>query len=117
MFAANNSNLFGSSGSEDINAQGSGTQNATGMIGEAQLVGGNFHQSTVWLGAKAALQSQQSKWYYVSSIMTGTMDDMDSPLDEFEGAAQPPDCSKDQTGQNCKLRFAQDNCRRPVQAK
>lgn len=61
---------------EDQNvAQGSEFLNGVDASEVTESLIGNFSASTVWLGHLAARQTQQMKWYYVSSVVTGTVDE------------------------------------------
>lgn len=53
---------------------------------------GNFSTSTVWLGHPAAWQAKQAQWYYVSSVITGTVDLDGQPAATAQspGAAESP---------------------------
>lgn len=49
---------------------------------------GNFSTSTVWLGNPAARRTEQSKWYYVSSVITGTVDEQSAPMQHSSQESQ-----------------------------
>lgn len=73
-----NSSIDNSSAiSDGAPANGSAAQNIPDMFGDTEVVAGNFSSSTAWLGQSAARQSQQLKWYYVSSVITGTVNETD----------------------------------------
>ena len=75
---------------------------------------GNFSNSTVWLGNPAARRAEHTKWYYVSSVITGTLDEQLAVTAEAPGAAESPGAVESPGASRfarlCLLNLAPDVC-------